>query len=203
MAQSAGAQRNDAKTFGIEWYEGERTIEDFYDSDITSYDYQAPISEAGAYGQPGSGGPNKFEASRLHPFPRVFDSTVCRELPASSHSPGSGYSHGRKSVHAMSCNAWSFRKPLGQRGSISCLQEGIACMRPCAGMCSAVQGIRNAIMAHTNQTLPDPPPQPRIVAYGDVALTQQATLLDSLGDLFPGLGIYSQVPMPMEEYGQG
>ena len=76
-------------------------------------------------------------------------------------------------------------------------------MWPCAEVCPAVQGIRNAIMAHTNQTLPDPPPQPRIAAYGDVALTQQATLLDSLDDLFPGLGIYSQVPMPMEEYGQG
>ena len=56
-----GAQRNDAKQQGIEWYEGERTIQSFYDSDITSYDYQAPISEAGDYGQPGSGGPNKFE----------------------------------------------------------------------------------------------------------------------------------------------
>ena len=61
-------------------------------------------------------------------------------------------------------------------------------MWPCAEVCPAVQGIRNAIMAHTNQTLPDPPPQPKIVAYGDVALTQQATLLDSLGDLFPGAG---------------
>ena len=56
-----GAQRNDAKQQGIEWYEGERSIQSFYDSDITSYDYQAPISEAGDYGQPGSGGPNKFE----------------------------------------------------------------------------------------------------------------------------------------------
>jgi len=28
---------------------------------ITSYDYDAPISEAGDYGQPGIGGPNKFE----------------------------------------------------------------------------------------------------------------------------------------------
>ena len=57
----AGAQRNDAKQQGIEWYEGQRAIPSFYDSDITSYDYQAPISEAGDYGQPGSGGPNKFE----------------------------------------------------------------------------------------------------------------------------------------------
>ncbi len=28
---------------------------------ITSYDYDAPISEAGDYGQPGIGGPNKFD----------------------------------------------------------------------------------------------------------------------------------------------
>ena len=28
---------------------------------ITSYDYDAPISEAGDYGQPGIGGPNKFQ----------------------------------------------------------------------------------------------------------------------------------------------
>lgn len=29
---------------------------------ITSYDYSAPISEAGGAGQPGIGGDNKFEA---------------------------------------------------------------------------------------------------------------------------------------------
>src|SRR5579875_374470 len=32
---------------------------------ITSYDYDAPISEAGDYGQPGIGGPNKFEVRLL------------------------------------------------------------------------------------------------------------------------------------------
>ncbi|KAK9836149.1 hypothetical protein WJX81_004982 [Elliptochloris bilobata] len=31
---------------------------------ITSYDYDAPISESGDYGQPGIGGPNKFDAIR-------------------------------------------------------------------------------------------------------------------------------------------
>ena len=120
-AYCAGAQRNDAKTFGIEWYEGERTIEDFYDSDITSYDYQAPISEAGAYGQPGSGGPNKFEASRLHPSRRVLGGNVCTELPAGSLSPSTCYLHGRDSAHAMSCSARSLQKPLGQRSLPFCL----------------------------------------------------------------------------------
>ena len=67
----------------------------------------------------------------------------------------------------------------------------------------APQGIRNAIIAHNNATLPDPPPAPRIVAYGNVALTQQGTLLDHIAELFPGKGIYSQVPQPMEDYGEG
>lgn len=30
---------------------------------ITSYDYDAPISEAGGYGQPGIGGESKFHVS--------------------------------------------------------------------------------------------------------------------------------------------
>jgi hypothetical protein len=34
---------------------------------ITSYDYDAPISEAGDYGQPGIGGPNKFEVRGPRP----------------------------------------------------------------------------------------------------------------------------------------
>lgn len=32
-----------------------------YQPHITSYDYDSPISEAGDYGQPGYGGPNKYE----------------------------------------------------------------------------------------------------------------------------------------------
>lgn len=36
-----------------------------YQPHITSYDYDCPVSEAGGYGQPGIGGPNKFEARRL------------------------------------------------------------------------------------------------------------------------------------------
>lgn len=35
---------------------------------ITSYDYSAPISEAGGTGQPGIGGPNKFEACKPAPL---------------------------------------------------------------------------------------------------------------------------------------
>ena len=34
-----------------------------YKGIITSYDYDAAISEAGGYGQPGIGGPNKFEVN--------------------------------------------------------------------------------------------------------------------------------------------
>ena len=66
-----------------------------------------------------------------------------------------------------------------------------------------MQGIRAAIVAHNNATLPDPPPRPRIVAYGNVALTQQGALLDHIAELFPGKGIYSQAPQPMEDYGEG
>ncbi len=37
-----------------------------YQACITSYDYDAPISEAGDYGQPGIGGPNKFEVCMFY-----------------------------------------------------------------------------------------------------------------------------------------
>jgi Glycosyl hydrolases family 35 len=36
-----------------------------YQPHITSYDYDAPISEAGMTGQPGIGGPNKFDVSNF------------------------------------------------------------------------------------------------------------------------------------------
>ena len=33
--------------------------------DVTSYDYNAPISESGNTGQPGVGGPDKFQVRRI------------------------------------------------------------------------------------------------------------------------------------------
>ncbi len=40
-----------------------------YQPHITSYDYDCMVSEAGDYGQPGIGGPNKYEASSCMPSP--------------------------------------------------------------------------------------------------------------------------------------
>ena len=43
---------------------------------ITSYDYSAPISEAGGTGQPGIGGNNKFEACGCN-LPYIFKIRHC------------------------------------------------------------------------------------------------------------------------------
>ena len=65
-----------------------------------------------------------------------------------------------------------------------------------------VQLIRATIQAFTNVTPPEGPPPPRIEAYGDVALSQQGSLLSQIPKLVVGTGIYSKTPLPMEEYGQ-
>ena len=71
------------------------------------------------------------------------------------------------------------------------------------GQCvSCAQLIRAVIQAATNVTPPDAPPPPQIEAYGDVALTQQGSLLSQVPKLVAGAGIYSKTPLPMEEYGQ-
>lgn len=64
------------------------------------------------------------------------------------------------------------------------------------------QAIRRSIEAHTGQKLPTPPTPPRIKAFGRVDLTQRATLLSQLPQLYPGDGITSELPLIMEEYGQ-
>ncbi len=69
-------------------------------------------------------------------------------------------------------------------------------------MRAPMQAIRDMIQKHTGVELPAVPPRPQFVAYGQVALTQQGTLLSQLGNLVTGPGIYSAVPKPMEEYGQ-
>ncbi|DBB15766.1 TPA: hypothetical protein ACH3X3_003968 [Trebouxia sp. C0006] len=96
-----------------------------YQAHITSYDYDCMVSEAGQYGQPGIGGPNKYEM------------------------------------------------------------------------------IREAVKRHTGSEPPASPPPPTIKAYGQVDLQQSVPLLEALPQLWPGDGIISRRPLPMEEYGQG
>ncbi|CAL8466181.1 g5717 [Coccomyxa elongata] len=113
----------------VAWNEGDLEPYKNYVSVITSYDYDAPISEAGDYGQPGTGPP------------------------------------------------------------------------PDAPPANKYEAIRSLIRNHTGQTLPPVPPRPRILAYGEVVLSQQDTLLSQL-DTLAGPGIYSETPKPMEEYNQ-
>lgn len=47
---------------GIALY-GEQGRGESYQAHITSYDYDCMVSEAGQYGQPGIGGPNKYQVS--------------------------------------------------------------------------------------------------------------------------------------------
>ncbi|KAL3131686.1 hypothetical protein ABBQ38_007978 [Trebouxia sp. C0009 RCD-2024] len=109
---------------GIALY-GEQGRGESYQAHITSYDYDCMVSEAGQYGQPGIGGPNKY------------------------------------------------------------------------------QMIQDAVKAHTGVDPPDSPPPPTIKAYGQVDLKQSVPLLEALPQLWPGDGIISRRPLPMEEYGQG
>ncbi|KAL0019729.1 hypothetical protein WJX77_006458 [Trebouxia sp. C0004] len=96
-----------------------------YQAHITSYDYDCMVSEAGQYGQPGIGGPNKYEM------------------------------------------------------------------------------IRDAVKKHMGSEPPASPPPPTMKAYGQVDLQQSVPLLEALPQLWPGDGIISRRPLPMEEYGQG
>lgn len=46
---------------------------DIYKPTITTYDYNCPVSESGRNGQPGVGGPNKFNVNHpFHLFPFQF-----------------------------------------------------------------------------------------------------------------------------------
>ncbi|KAK9843639.1 hypothetical protein WJX81_000575 [Elliptochloris bilobata] len=46
------------------YWAGANMAATIYQPHITSYDYDCPVGEAGGYGQPGIGGPNKFELIR-------------------------------------------------------------------------------------------------------------------------------------------
>ncbi len=64
------------------------------------------------------------------------------------------------------------------------------------------QAISDAITKHTGVKPIDPPPPPKVVAYGEVPLGETALLTQQLGVLASGDGIHSPVPLVMEEYGQ-
>jgi len=64
------------------------------------------------------------------------------------------------------------------------------------------QLIRASLLNHTGNALLPTPPRPTIWPYGTVTLTQQASLLSQLPQLVPGDGTLSNLPLPMEEYGQ-
>jgi len=66
-----------------------------------------------------------------------------------------------------------------------------------------MQMIREAVKRHTGSEPPASPPPPTIKAYGQVDLQQSVPLLEALPQLWPGDGIISRRPLPMEEYGQG
>ena len=55
---------------------------------------------------------------------------------------------------------------------------------------------------HTGMDPPRPRAPPPPQAAGEVTLEQSVPLLDTLGSLWPGDGIASRLPLPMEEYGQ-
>ena len=69
--------------------------------------------------------------------------------------------------------------------------------------CSMLQSIRDAIKEHTGEDPPKPPPPPKIEAYGSVDLYESGSLASQLPYLYSGEGIYSELPLNMEEYGLG
>jgi beta-galactosidase len=158
----------------VDWEEGKTDPYMFYESVITSYDYDCPISEAGDYGQPGVGGANKFQVQRA--CSRMTDSAVWQVR-----------------VYFSLCHLCHMAKAAQ-------LPQSDA--RPSHTNMGHAQAIRDAIEAQTGVKAPTPPPRPRIVAYGTVNLTQQATLFSQLDVLAPGTGAYADAPLPMEEYGQ-
>ncbi len=49
---------------------------------------------------------------------------------------------------------------------------------------------------------PKAPPSPRMEAYGSADLAESSALMSQLRHLYSGEGIFSKLPLIMEEYGQ-
>ena len=65
-----------------------------------------------------------------------------------------------------------------------------------------MQRIRDAIKEHTGLDPPKAPPPPKLAAYGTAELAESGALMSQLRHLYSGEGIFSRLPLIMEEYGQ-
>ncbi len=67
--------------------------------------------------------------------------------------------------------------------------------------CFVPQRIRDAIKEHTGMEPPKAPPPPRLEAYGGADMAESGSLISQLPYLYSGEGIFSEMPLSMEEYG--
>ena len=170
---------------------------------LTSYDYDAPISEAGASGQPGIGGPNKFHAS-----------TVLIHAPAQTAGPATNSGIPVAYVAFPARHARAFTSLVRTRqyvlplqGSITLGANSFACdhhhsLPLCQGVKSAAQLIQSVISNHTGNPLPEAPASLPAASYGAVSFNESGSLLAALPTLYPGDGIPAFKPASMESYGQ-
>jgi hypothetical protein len=180
-----------------DWEAGELQVKGKYNSVITSYDYASPISEAGDFCQPGINGPCKWDVRARPACSLTFGTLLgsgtvhARRAPFITSLPGvvSIAMHVWWHLSASCSSAW----PLPTQHS----RRRVGAKRP-----PARQLIRASLLNHTGNALLPTPPRPTIWPYGTVTLTQQASLLSQLPQLVPGDGTLSNLPLPMEEYGQ-
>ena len=147
---------------------------------ITSYDYDAPVSEAGDYCQPGIGGPCKYDVSVGWVLPCAAGSWAgphCYPLSRCRHLP-------------LPCACF-------------CCFDCTVCMGMpnVSSPVSLEQALRDLIAKHTGKALPKPPPRPEIKSYGSVSFKEAVPLFDALPELWSGEGILSELPEVGAEFG--
>ena len=76
-----------------------------------------------------------------------------------------------------------------------------ALLTECGDVTPKYHVIRNIIMKHTGEVLPEIPADRVKKAYGKFILTEKAGIFDNLDNL--SSPVHSDVPLPMEKYGQG
>ena len=166
---------------------------------LTSYDYDAPISEAGASGQPGIGGPNKFQAR-----PSTRQSSCSCQTPCDSPRWyfRATYLSGTLAKANFGIATGKLRVYLKQYHTLHLLASSwspTSCIKQTSG---AAQLIQSVISNHTGNPLPEVPAPLPAAAYGAVTFNESGSLLAALPQLYPGDGIPAFKPASMESYGQ-